>query len=55
MFQTKVVEKIKTQILCPINFSEKCTIYEIMQKAWNSQTRHICQYNMAHVLAMLDN
>jgi len=55
MFQTKVVEKIKTQILCSINFSEKCAIYGIMQKTWYSQIRQICQYNTAHALGMLDN
>jgi len=55
MFQTKVVEKIKTQILCSINFSEKCAIYEKMQKTWYSQTRQISQYNSAHALGMLDD
>jgi hypothetical protein len=32
MFQTKVVEKIKTHILCSITFSESCAVYEIMWK-----------------------
>ena len=33
MFQTKVVEKIKTHILCPITFFlENCVVWEIM---WN--------------------
>jgi hypothetical protein len=34
MFQTKVVEKIKTHILCPITFffSENGAVYEIMWK-----------------------
>ena len=33
MFLTKVVEKIKTHILCSITFfSENCAIYEIMWK-----------------------
>ena len=29
MFQIKVVEKIKTHILCPITFSENRTVYEM--------------------------
>jgi len=32
MFQTKVVEKIKTHILYSVNFSENRTLYEIMWK-----------------------
>jgi len=32
MFQTKVVEKIKTHILCPIILSENRAVYEIMWK-----------------------
>ena len=32
MFQTKVVEKIKTHILCSVTFFENCAIYEIMWK-----------------------
>jgi hypothetical protein len=34
MFQTKVVEKIKTHILCPVNFffSENRAVCEIMWK-----------------------
>jgi hypothetical protein len=32
MFQIKVVEEIKTHILCPIIFSENCAVYEIMSK-----------------------
>jgi hypothetical protein len=32
MFQTKVLEKIKTHILCLIHFSENRTVYEIMWK-----------------------
>ena len=30
MLQTKVVEKIKTHILCSITFSENRAVYEIM-------------------------
>jgi len=32
MFQTKVVEKIKTNILSAINFSHKRGVFEIMLK-----------------------
>jgi hypothetical protein len=32
MFQTKVVEKFKTHILCSVTFSENRTVYEIMWK-----------------------
>jgi len=30
MFQTKVVEKIKTHILCSVTFFESSAVYEIM-------------------------
>jgi hypothetical protein len=33
MFHTKVVEKIKTRILCSITFLENRTLYEIMWKS----------------------
>jgi len=32
MFQMKVVEKIKTYILCSINYFENHVVYEIMWK-----------------------
>ena len=32
MFQRKVVQKIKTHILCSVTFSENRTVYEIMWK-----------------------
>jgi hypothetical protein len=32
MFLTKVVEKVKTHILCIATFSENRTVYEIMSK-----------------------
>ena len=32
MFQTKVVEKIKTHILCSIMFAENLVVYEFMRK-----------------------
>jgi len=36
MFQTNVVEKIKTHILCSITFSEKSAVYEIMWKKYDT-------------------
>jgi hypothetical protein len=32
MFQTKLVEKIKTHILCSISFAENRAVYEVMWK-----------------------
>ena len=32
MFQTKVVEKLKTLILCSVTFFESSTVYDIMWK-----------------------
>jgi hypothetical protein len=46
MFQTKVVEKIKTHILGSITFSGKI---------WYSQTSHRRQHNMAQSPYMLDD
>jgi len=34
MFQTKVVDKIKTHILCSTCFPEKSAVYDIMWKIW---------------------
>jgi len=39
MFPTKVVEKIKTHILCPITFPENPAIYEITWKNIVEQDR----------------
>jgi hypothetical protein len=56
MFQTKVVEIIKTHItlmssnvLTVVLFERKCG------KIWQSHTGHRWQYNTAHALCMLDN
>ena len=38
MFQTKVAQKIKTQILCSITFSQNSAAYETMWK--NTVVRH---------------
>ena len=32
MFQTNVVDKIETNILCSKNSPENCTVYEILRK-----------------------
>jgi hypothetical protein len=32
MFQTKVVEKIKTHVLCSVTLQENCVVYEITWK-----------------------
>ena len=54
MFQTKVVEKIKTRILCSIFFFENRAVYEIMWKkeCWAGQPT---DDNMAHVYRMATN
>jgi hypothetical protein len=46
MFQTKVVEKIKTHILCSVTFFENLAVYETMWQATHG--------NMAHVHCKLD-
>jgi len=38
IFQTKVVDEIKTRILCSVTFSENHAVYELMWKIWYSQT-----------------
>jgi len=53
MFQTKVVEKIKTRVLCAIAFLSK--IVPFMRKCVKtllSQTSQSWQYNNAHALCM---
>jgi hypothetical protein len=39
MFQTKVIEKLKTHILCPAAFSENRAVYEIMWKKFVERGR----------------
>ena len=54
VFQTKVVEKIKTLILYPITFSENRAVYEIMLKYMVEPERpQIICCSFAH--CMLDN
>jgi hypothetical protein len=55
MFQTKVVEEIKTHILCSITFfsPENCAVYEIMWKCIIGAGQTTGD-NMAHAQFMLD-
>ena len=52
MFQTEVVEKIKTHVLCPIYFfSEHRAVYETTWKHWYSRTNHRWQCNIPKGIA----
>jgi len=55
MFQTKVVEKIKTHILYSTTFSENYDVYGIMWKKKYGRTRQVTDENTAHVHCMFDN
>jgi len=57
LFQKKIVDKIKTQILCSVIFlPPKRAVYEIMrEKIWYSQSCYRWQYDTAHALSVLDN
>jgi hypothetical protein len=56
MFKTKLVQKIKTHMLCSITFSlNSCRLWDYGGKIRYSQTGHRWHYNMAHELCMLDN
>ena len=52
MFQTKVVEKIKTQKLCSLTFSENRAVYEIIWEKKYCTAREVTNVKMAH--CMLD-
>jgi len=55
MFQTKVVEKIKTHILCSVTFFKKIenrAVYEIMWKNF-VEREQATDGNMAHAHCML--
>ena len=58
MFQTKVVEKIKTHILYSNFFNENHAFYEIMWKKYGT-ARHTTDYNVMqhgkYVKCMADN
>jgi hypothetical protein len=45
MFQTEVVEKVKTYILCLITFFKNCAIYETWK---NIEEPEATDDNMAH-------
>ena len=53
MFQTYVIEKIKTHILCSVTFFENRAIHEIM---WKNivEGGQATGEDMDHVLCMLD-
>jgi hypothetical protein len=55
MFQTKVIEKIKTHILCSITFSANRAVCEIMWKSMVEPDRPQMTIYTAHALCMLDN
>jgi primosomal protein N'' len=54
MFLTRIVEEVKTHILCSvIFFSENLAFYEIMWKMWYSQTGHRWQCNITQKICDL--
>jgi hypothetical protein len=56
MFQTKVIDKIKTRILLSVTFSPKIMPFmRYCGKIRYSPTGHRWQYNTAHALGMVDN
>jgi len=54
MFQTKVVEKLKTHILCFVTFSKNIAVYEIMQEIYNTAGQ-ATDDDMPHAHCVLDN
>jgi len=54
MFQTKVVEKLKTHILCFVTFSKNIAVYEIMQEIYN-RAGQATDDDMPHAHCVLDN
>jgi hypothetical protein len=53
-FGKKLVEKIKTDILCSIIFSENCAVYEIMWKNVVERDRPQMTIYTSHAHCMLD-
>ena len=53
MFQTKVVEKIKTHILCSVTFFENLAVYKIMWKKY-CRNGQATDDNMEHAHFILD-
>jgi len=55
MFQTKVIEKIKTRILCSVTFFPPSKIVSFMGKGVNyCRAGQATDDNMAHAHCMLD-
>jgi len=53
MFQTKVVEKIKTHILCSTTFSLKsCYLWDNVEKYGTAAVARGWEYNAAHAHCM---
>ena len=53
MLQTKVVQKIKTHILCSVTFSENRAVWDNVRKY--CRVGQATDDNMAHVRCMPDN
>jgi hypothetical protein len=54
MFQTKFVDKVKTHILCSLNFFQKsCRLWDNVEKY--GKARQPTDDNMAHAFCMLGN
>ena len=53
MFQIKVVQKIKTHILCSVTFFENRAVHEIMWKK-HGTAEQATEDNTAHAHYMLD-
>jgi hypothetical protein len=54
MFQTKVLEKTKTHILCSVTYIKKLEINKKKKKKKKLYSRTGVDENMAHVHCMLD-
>jgi hypothetical protein len=55
MFWKKVLQKIRTHILCPITFFQNCAVYGIMWKNVIQPERPQISINMGHGYCILDN
>jgi len=55
MFQTKVVDKIKTHFMFNNFYPKFVPSMRLCGKMWYNQTGHRWQYNTAHAHVMLDN
>ena len=52
---TKIVEKIKTHILCLTTFAPKITTFSANVEKYRTDGQDTWQYNKVHALCMLDN